>query len=252
MKRSIQIQSGANSLSGVLTQFREQPTSVVVFCHGLGSFIGNSFALSAEQFIEAHNLVDATLRFGFHEHFEGVTDLRNFSFETAQQDLLEAVDFVRKFGDPKITVVASSFGAQVLLAAMVDGLVVHQAFLRAALADFMHHRMSFVPSEHMRAWNECGWFEFPVAGRIAKLNVRLIEELSNARSRADYARIPGGIPITFFHGSEDQTIPCSITRAEAAKIPHSVFHEVAGADHSFSNEKHQNEMFAMMEREWRR
>jgi uncharacterized protein len=241
-------------ISGVLHSlkgdFRDTPSrKLVVMLHGIFSDKDERgrFIRLADRLVSRGCNV---LRVDFRGHGEHSIRDKDTTISGMVVDVSATLDFVRKQQPKELSVIASSFGASVLLlyfqslyAGSIDRLV-----LLNPVVDYRATMLEATLEWGKNLFSQAGYDELRKTGYITleegfKMKVEAVVEMSIFRPYETFNRLT--IPTLVLHGDHDSKVPYNVTKSAVEKCPCVTFHTIHGAEHAFKTEEHERETFEL-------
>ncbi len=221
-------------LSGLLlTSSLDKETPIIVLTHGLFS------NKNGHTFRHLPNLLKNNLISSFRFDFSGCGEseglFEELTISKAKDDILSAINFLKKQGFKKIGLLGSSFGglASILAASELDDLFV--LILKSPVSDYEKKELQSKSSSGIKLWNQKGFWSFEKShGFTRKLNYSFFEDskLNKAYNVAKQITFPTLI----IHGDADDVVSVEQSIQLSSLIKNSEFSIIKGGDHRFSNE----------------
>jgi pimeloyl-ACP methyl ester carboxylesterase len=207
-------------LCGVLSG--DSTEHVIVIAHGLGSGKDRRTAATLEKRL---NPGIATFRFDFFGHGESEGQWEDITVSEAVDDILCAIEFLKKKGFTKIGLVGSSFGgiASIIAASKSDDLYV--LALKCPVSDYVIKLMGY----DLDKWKKQGHI---VYYHGQKLKYSFAEDAMKLDAYSAAKNIK--IPVLVVHGDKDVTVPVEHSHKLAEFLEKCKLEIVEGADHFFA------------------
>ena len=206
MEREITFENNkGNKLYGILSNPNSNNNCpIIIMCHGLNSNKNSSTILELEKIFSKNNI--ASFRFDFFAHGNSEGDVDDRSVEEFVDNILNAIDFLKKDGYKNIGIFGISFGgvASVIAASRSSDLNI-----MALKSAGMGHTSRNMPN-YKKDFDNKIWIK---AGKKVKIHTLII------------------------HGTMDEDVELQLAKELAESIKGSQLKLFEGADHKFSNEK---------------
>jgi len=220
-------------LCGTLTVLSKTAKGVVILAHGITAEKNETGSYKRLARLLAKNHL-TSLRFDFRAHGKSSGKFHKITIKGELDDLLAAVNFLKKKGYKKFAIVGTSFGAGV--AVLYAGKRSRKITSLTLLCPVLDYRRTFLEPETRWAKK---WFTPYAISRAHKtgslnlggfrLGAALLREFK--RHKPGEMLLKFSIPVLIAHGTEDKMVPYKVARYYAKKYPRGKFISVKGADH---------------------
>ncbi len=232
------LDSRGNKIAGVLCVPDKRDIknfSVVVLCHGLNSNKNTTNYVSLADILLKNNI--GSLRFDFYGHGDSDGNFEDITISEATDNILRGIEYLKQMGCRKIGLVGSSFGgiASIIAASQITDLFV--LVLKSPVSNYVELESSRMSFKELELWKNDGYFDH-VAFNGKKLRLKY-SFMENAYINDGYnAAINITAPTLIIHGSADETVPLEQSKKLAGTIKNCVFQIIEGADHRYTDSKH--------------
>ena len=231
-----------NKVIGILsnpTNNKEKP--IIIMCHGSGSQV-NKGAFHIIRLEEIFNKAGiSTFRFDFFGHGESDGKYEDLTISVAIDDILKAIDFLKKEGYSRIGLTGSSFGGTAALLAAAKTKDLYLLVLKSPVSDYLE-RMKENPEKYpLEEWKEKG---FIYKEENLKMNYSFFEDAKKIDSYQDMKKIK--IPVLIVHGDKDKDVPIEQSKKAASIIENCRLEIIEGAGHKYSNPGEFDRMLKLM------
>jgi uncharacterized protein len=227
--------SKGDTLVGILsnpTNSKEKP--IIILCHGFSSSKERGTYTGMEERLNRHKI--STFRFDFYGHGESDGKFEDITISEAVNDILQAMQFLKKQGYKKLGLLGSSFGGQasILAAAQSDALYV--LALRAPVSNYLGKLIAKHKPGGVEEWKQQGFIYYN-SGKQGEIPLKysFYEDAEKIDGYAEAAKIK--IPTIIVHGDKDASVPVEQSKKLATVIPGSKLVILKGANHGFSEDK---------------
>ncbi|MBW2990960.1 alpha/beta fold hydrolase [Candidatus Woesearchaeota archaeon] len=225
--------SKGQKLVGILsnpTDDRKKP--MIILCHGFSSSKDAPTYTKLETMFNEKSI--STFRFDFFGHGESQGKFEDITISEAVDDILNAIDFLKKQGYSKFGLIGSSFGgmASILTASKSNDLFV--LGLRAPVSDYLGKIVAQITNTEINDWKKKG-YTYYISSKQGKmrLNYSFFEDSENVDGYKAAEKID--IPTIIVHGDADVNVPLEQSKKTARIIPDCKLEIIKGAGHHFSN-----------------
>src|SRR3989344_7015669 len=226
-----------DKLSGIISNpsnSTEKP--IILLIHGLFS---SKESTTYTSFEKAFNHIGfSTLRIDAYGHGESEGKLEDFTITEMKEDLLQALEFLKKKGYHKIGLVGSSSGGIAIILAAAESRNLYVLILIAPVSVhngqlILHKKKNITKA----MWKEKGFIIYPLKnGSKVKLGYQFLKDDDNYDGFQAARKIK--IPTFIIHGDKDDSVPLKDSRKLASLLPKSILKIVKAADHYFSDSTH--------------
>jgi len=224
--------SKGDKLCGILsnpTENKEKP--IIILCHGFASNKDRISYLSLEEILNNKNI--STFRFDFFAHGESEGNFEDLTISEAVDDVLQAIEFLKKQGYSRIGLQGSSFGGMASIIAASESSDLFVLVLKAPVSDYLGKIISQVTKFPIEEWKEKGFIYFTdKKGEKRKVNYSFFEDAQDVHGFDAATKIK--IPTLIVHGDQDQSVPIEQSKKTCTLIENCTLEIIKGADHYFS------------------
>ena len=229
-----------DKLVGILSNpSQDKSKPIIIICHGFASnknrpnFVNLSLAFNQQHI--------STLRFDFYGHGESDGKFENITVTEAVDDILQAINYLKKLGYKKIGLCGSSFGGLASLIAASKSPDLFALTLKSPVSDFKELFNLSKTKEEISLWKKRGYDYYQNSdGNKLKLSYTFYGDIKNNTAYRIASKIP--IPTLITHGDHDETVPIEQSIKTAKLIKNCTLKIVKGADHRYTNQAHAAEM----------
>lgn len=204
---------------------------------------------------ELHTRHDfGVLRFDFRGHGAHQMPSSDITVAGMMLDLHAILKYAGSLGEKRLYVVASSFGASVLLLYLQSLFAVrpHRIVLLNPVLDYVKTMLdavlpwgrSLFTEEAYRQLENCG---YTTLEQEFKMSAEMVFEMSVLKPHSVLSNLD--IPTRIIHGDHDSKVPYEVVRELALPVHAVDFKTILGADHAFKTETHEAESFCLI-KEW--
>jgi uncharacterized protein len=220
---------------------RKQP--VTILCHGFSTSKDGRTYVRLEEILNQNGI--ATFRFDFFGHGESEGRFEDITLSESVDDVLNALEYIRKSGFTRIGLFGSSFGGMAsILAASRSDLPLLLA-LKSPVTDYRTMPLTQLTDDEVEEWKGRGFIEIETFNNEKRrLNYTFYEDAKETHAYDAALRIK--IPTLIVHGEADETVPVKQSRKAAKRIPDCRLVTIPGCDHVYSNREHFERMLEMI------
>lgn len=229
--------SKGNKISGVLsnpTSNKTRPITILV--HGHSSNKNTKSFTLLRALLEQKGI--STFRIDLSGHGESEGKFEETTVGIASNDILSAIDYLKKQGYKKIGLVGSSFGgiASIIAASKSKDLFV--LALKSPVSNYAD--LYFWRGMSIEEWKRRGYRDYPWKNGMLKLNFIFYED---GQINDGYKAAPNiTTPTLIIHGDNDKEVPIEQSVKLSKIIPNSKLVIVKGADHTYTKPEYMKEM----------
>lgn len=212
---------------------------VIILAHG---FTSHKNTKSFTQLIK--NLSDknvATFRIDLYGHGDSGGEFEYITISEAVDDILQAINFLKKKGFSQIGLLGSSFGG---IASLMAASLSHDLFclaLKAPVSNYLDKELATKSKRELDEWKKKGFKYYVRAnGEKIKLNYSFFQDFANNNGYQAAPKIK--IPTLIVHGDADKIVPYKQSVKTCKLIPNCHLHTISEANHRFENPEHFQEM----------
>ncbi len=226
--------SKGDNLCGILsnpTGKKEKP--VVILSHGLGTDKESKTYTRLQTILNEKNI--STLRFDFFGHGESEGKFRDITVSEGVDDVLNAIDFLKKQGYSEMGLFGSSFGGMVsiIVASKTNDFSV--LVLKSPVSNYEELNHLRYLRKELEEWKEKGYNYFEGKSGRRKLKYSFFEDFKNNNGYEVAEEIK--IPTLIVHGSDDEIVPVSQSKKTAGLIENCKLEVIEGANHRYTKQK---------------
>jgi dipeptidyl aminopeptidase/acylaminoacyl peptidase len=221
-----------NKLCGVLVSPDNKNHPIVILCHGFHSTKDNNTNTRLKELLKDKSI--ATFRFDFFGHGESEGKFEDITVSQAVEDLLSAIDLLKKKGYKKIGLIGASFGGLTALLAASKSKDLLFLGLKCPATNFLEIELIHRTKENLQEWKREGFSYYKnEEGETYRLNYKFLQDLkkNNGFVVADKIRIP----TLLVHGDADDIVPVEQCESLYKVIPNCKLAIIPKADHRFLN-----------------
>ncbi|KKP87286.1 MAG: hypothetical protein UR89_C0003G0016 [Candidatus Roizmanbacteria bacterium GW2011_GWA2_35_8] len=217
--------SKGDKLVGILSDPSGKITNpIIILCHGFNSSKNSSTNLALVQELNKNQV--SSFRFDIFAHGESGGDFENITVSEAVDDILQAINLLKKLGYQKIGLVGSSFGGLAsFIAASLSG-DLYLLAVKCPVSSYLEFR-NYANPMMIDEWKKRGF----TYRENKKLNFSFYEDVSKSVAYDIAKKIK--IPTLIVHGGVDSQVPVSQSIKISKLIPNCHLEIVPGADHLF-------------------
>jgi dipeptidyl aminopeptidase/acylaminoacyl peptidase len=228
--------SQGTRLCGVLSNpTNDQRKLIVILCHGFSTSKDGRTYVRLEEILNDREI--STFRFDFYAHGESEGNFEEITTSEAVDDVLNAIEFLKKSGYGQIGLVGSSFGglASILTASQSDDLCL--LALKSPVSDYKSMAHTRHSEQEINDWKTKGYIDLDsVNEERRRLNYSFYEDAEKVDAYEEARKIK--IPTLIVHGDEDETVPIEQSIKTARLIENCRLEIIRGCDHVYSNPEH--------------
>lgn len=221
-----------STVVGILTRPVRGDGGLAVLCHG---FLSGKDSTTNRMLTDRLTAIGiGTFRFDFFGHGESDGPFEEITVSRCAAQLEMVLDRVRERGVSRPSLVGSSFGGLVALAAASRGQALERMALRCPVVDYPAIWKERLGADGMSRWKKENRIpHYAEPGRWIKLNFPFYEDLKNFDILASAPSII--VPTLILHGDEDEYVPY----VQSTLLDRELGGEkdillVPGADHGFT------------------
>lgn len=232
-------------MCGILsTPSAEKPESIFILCHGFSTSKDGRTNTQLEKILNDNGL--ATFRFDFFGHGESGGSFEDITITEAVDDVLQALNLVKKTGYKRIGLIGSSFGgiASTLAASQTSNLFL--LALKSPVSDYMEIlTLRNHGGEKIEDWKKKGALFFKDANDSdLKLKYAFVEDAQKADGYNAAKKIT--IPTLIVHGAQDETVPVEQSIKASRLFKNGRLEILEGADHIYSQPRDFDKMIRLI------
>ena len=204
---------------------------VAVLCHGFSTGKHSRTGVALEGILNEAGV--AAFRFDLFGHGDSGGDIADLTISEAVDDVLSALELVRRRGYGRLGLMGSSFGGMASVLAAPASPDLRCLALKSPVSDYLGRLIADRDRKSLKEWRDHGFLTLTDdEGRSLRLNFSFYEDAETARG---YESAPGiKVPTLIVHGEADETVPVMQSRRLVALLPQGELEVLAGADHRYS------------------
>lgn len=186
------------------------------------------------------------LRIDYRGHGENPIKDRDTTIAGMVVDVASVVDFSKQKAPRELSVIASSFGASILLLYVQTIRSVHldRIVLLNPVVDYRATLLQATLEWGRSLFSEEGYKELADTGYITleegfKMKLETVLEMSILKPYEAFEKLR--VPTLVMHGDRDTKVPYQVTKEAAERSQHAHFRSISGADHAFKTKEHERE-----------
>lgn len=240
MKKVYFNNSKGDKLCGVLTNPTEDKNKpIIILCHGFSTSKDSSTYTALAESFAKRNI--STFRFDFFGHGESEGDFEKITISEAVDDILQAIEFIKKQGYKKIGLVGSSFGGISSIMATSKTKDLYVLALKSPVSNYVEKEEETKSKEELLEWKKKGFCIYVSGdGGKHKLNYTFFEDAKNNIGYKVAHKIK--IPTLIVHGDKDLIVPYKQSVKIIKLMENGKLHTVKGANHHYDKPEHMEEM----------
>jgi pimeloyl-ACP methyl ester carboxylesterase len=223
---------------------------LVVLAHGIFSNKDERGRFIRQANLHVNNGCEV-IRFDFRGHGEHSIQSKDVTIGGMIIDFHSVLKYAKSITDGKIFVVASSFGAGILLLYLQTSRKIcpdRMVFLNPVV-DYRATMLQAVLQWGKNLFNEAGFKELEKTGYITleggfKMRAEMVMELDILRPYYTFKILE--IPTRVIHGDKDSKVPYSVVKEESMVSKYVDFQTIFGADHAFKPDQHEKKSFDLI------
>lgn len=229
---------------------RKGDADIVILAHGIFSDKDERgrFIRQAKLHVERGS---ESIRFDFRGHGEHSLPSRDVTVCGMILDFKSVLDYAKSRTKGRLFVVASSFGASILLLYLqtANKSRPSRIVLLNPVVDYKATLLEATLPWGKGLFNEAGFEELERTGFITleegfRMKAEMVTELDLLRPYETFKTL--SIPTRVIHGNKDSKVPYSVTRKHAMTSSYVDFQTITGADHAFKPIAHERTSFDLI------
>lgn len=228
--------SNGLKLCGVLSNpANDVSRPIMILCHGFTTSKDNKTNTQLEFLFNEKNI--ATFRFDFFGHGESEGKFEDITVSEAADDILCAIEYLKRLGYAKIGLFGSSFGgaASIIAASKSNDLGI--LVLKSPVGDYLERELSRSTKAQLEEWKNRGYKDyFDSKGNKYKLNYTFFDDFSNNDGFKAAEKIK--IPTLIVHGDADESVPIEQSKKIVGILSNGKLEIISGANHHYSDPEH--------------
>jgi len=231
-----------NSKGDKLCAILSNPTNdikkpIIIVCHGFHSHKNRPSLTSISSVLNKNGI--STLRLDFYGHGESEGEFENITISEAVDDILHAINYLKKLDYKKIGLFGSSFGGISSIMAASKTKDLYLLALRSPVSNYEEVEKGRMSRKEIELWREKGYRIYEDDPN-EKVNYIFFEDFKNNNGYMAALKIK--IPTLIVHGDKDINVPIEQSLKTSKLIPNCKLIIVKGADHNYTNENHFKQM----------
>lgn len=233
-----------NKLCGILSDPKDDNSlPIIILCHGFTTSKDNATNTKLEEVLNENNI--ATFRFDFFGHGESEGDFAKITISEGVDDILRAIEYLKKMGYSRIGLVGSSFGGICSIMAASKTKDLYLLALKSPVSNYQE--MYLVPERAMEIsqWKKKGYKKYPLSsGKMDKLNYTFFRDIGNNDGYEAATQI--NIPTLIIHGDKDESVPVEQSKKLKKILWKGTLEIIPSANHHYSGEGHFDRMIKLI------
>lgn len=232
--------SRGNRLAGILSNpSGDKFKPIIIICHGFASNKNRPNFINLSLALNQHRI--STFRFDFYGHGDSDGKFEDITVTEAVDDILQAINYLKKLGHKKIGLCGSSFGGLASLIAASKSPDLFALTLKSPVSDFEELFSLGKTKEEINLWKKRGYDYYQNSdGNKLKLNYTFHEDIKDNTAYQIASKIQ--VPTLITHGDHDETVPIKQSIKTAKLIKNCTLKVINGANHRYTNPTHASEM----------
>lgn len=233
-----------DQLSGIISNPSEDKQKpIIILCHGFASSKKSRTFICLENMLNKKKI--STLRFDFYGHGKSQGKFEDITISEAAEDILKAIEFLKKEGYQKIGLVGSSFGGIASIVAAGQTKDLYVLALKSPVSNYMEKSLMKYTKTEIKEWKEKGFIIYKsYKGKKLTLNYSFFED-SIKINGYEYAK-KISIPSLIVHGDKDDIVPIEQSRKSCSLMKNCKLEVIPKADHYFSEKKDFEKMLKLI------
>jgi len=212
---------------------------IIILVHGFSSNKNTKNFAKLAAILDKQNI--STFRFDIYGHGESEGQFENITVSEAVDDILNAIQFLKKQGYSKIGLLGSSFGGISSIMAASKSKDLFLLALKSPVSNYEEKEMITKTLQELDDWKKDGYRYYVTGeGKKLKLNYIFCQDFANNDGYKAAPLIQ--IPALIVHGDADEIVPVSQSIKTSKLIPNCKLVLVKGANHRYEVEAHAEEM----------
>lgn len=236
--------SKGNKLVGLLSSSSGNTTRpIIILVHGFSSNKNSKNFVKLVDILAKQNI--STFRFDIYGHGESEGQFENITVSEAVDDILNAIQFLKKQGYSKIGLVGSSFGGISSIMAASKSKDLFLLALKSPVSNYEEKELITKTPQELDDWKKDG-YRYYLTGESEKLKLNYTFCL-DFKNNDGYKVAPLiQIPTLIVHGDTDEIVPASQSIKTSKLIPNCKLILIKGANHRYEIEAHAEEMLHIL------
>jgi dipeptidyl aminopeptidase/acylaminoacyl peptidase len=232
--------SKGNKLCGIISGVaNDKNEPIIVMAHGFSSSKDRPTYIALNDLLSKKNI--SSFRFDFFGHGESEGKFEDITISEATDDVLQAINYLKKKGYKNIGLFGSSFGgiASIIAASKTKDLFL--LVLKSPVSSYLEKERETNDKQELNEWKRKGYRYYVSGDGIKhKLNYSFFDDFENNDGYKVAPKIK--VPTLIVHGDADEIVPYKQSLKTSKLIPNCQLHTVVGANHRYDNEGHREEM----------
>ncbi|MEK7652311.1 MAG: alpha/beta fold hydrolase [Patescibacteria group bacterium] len=232
--------SKGDKLCGLLSVVGDDRDMIAILCHGHSSGKNNKTWQTLEPILLENNI--SVFRFDFYGNGESDGKFEESNLTETTDDILCAIDYVKRLNFKRIVLAGSSFGGLSSIMAASKSKDLYALVLKSPVSDYFEVDLKILGETGIKEWKEKGVraYTFGDLNRGLILNYSFMEDYLKYDAYDAAEKIQ--VPTLIVHGNEDQIVPFSQSQKLLRHLKDGELIAVSGADHSYTDQKKFDEM----------
>lgn len=233
--------SKGNKLCGILlTVSNDKAKPIVILVHGHCSNKNSNSLIQLKEFLEKKGI--SSFRIDLSGHGESKGSFEETTVSIAADDILSAIDYLKKQGYKKIGLIGSSFGG---IASIMSASKSKDLFILALISPVCNYQDLYGWRKVLiQEWKNKGYRDYPTDNKMLKLNYSFYEDgLINDGYKAAPKIFA---PTLIVHGDNDQEVPVEQSIKLSKLLPNCKLVIIKGANHKYTEKDHALKMLKAM------
>ena len=237
--------SSGVKLCGILTKasgkiYEDKSQPVIVIVHGFNSQKNTKSFTLLSEFLGDKKI--SSFRIDLYAHGESEGNFEELTITEAADDILQAINFLKKKGYSKIGLVGSSFGGNASIIAATKSRDLFVLALKSPVSNYEETARESLSDAQIDDWKRKGYTFMEDGDNKIKLNYSFFED---AQYNDGYKAAPlVNIPTLIVHGNADESVAIEQSIKTSGLIPNCRLRVIRGADHTYTNPEHKKIMSA--------
>lgn len=231
--------SKGNKLSGIFSNNSQDKTKlIIIVVHGFTSHMNSKSYTKIIDDLNKNHI--SSFRFDLYAHGESEGQFEKLTTSEAVDDVLNAINYLKRLGYLKIGLLGGSFGGISSIIAASKSKDIILLALKSPVVNFKEKYEMIDGQSMLEDWKKKGLRHIIKGNKVFKLNYTFFEDsLKNDGYKAATHII---IPTFIVHGDQDESVPLKQSIKLAKIIPKCRLEIIKGADHSYTNPDHFKKM----------
>lgn len=232
--------SKGNKLVGIVSNNnRSKDRPIIILAHGFTSSKDSGTYTTLADELEKQGVT--SFRFDLFAHGESEGNFEDITVSEAVDDILRAIDFLKKIGYRHIGLMGSSFGGISSIIAASKSKDIFVLALKSPVSNYLQREKETKTKKELKEWKEKGYrYYVDSKGKKYKLNYTFFEDFKNNNGWKVAYKIT--IPTLIVHGNADKSVPYQHSVKVSKLISNCILHTVKNASHHYDEPKQFQEM----------